>query len=593
MAAAVAFPSSGVPISLRNRLDRRWAAMKTERSSFDAHIRDIADYMRPRRTRFTQSKVNKGDRRDTNIVDNTPMIASRVCTSGMSGGLASPARPWFKYETDDMALMQVGAVKEWLNLLEALVRRIFHVSNVYNILPTLCDELSLFGTAASIVDDHFDRVIHLNALTWGEYCLGIAEDGSVDTLYRECRMSVWQVVRKFVRQANGEMDWNRASLTVKSLYDSGNYDSWVDVMHAIEPNPDFDPEKMSPLTMAWRSVYWEPATSSGPDGNKLLRRSGYRENPIIAPRWEVIGNDVYGQSCPGMNALGDARQLQIQQKRKGEAIEKTVRPPTQGPASTANRFVGTLPGYHNVVATAANGGDGIRPVYQINPNIAELVNDIEDTRERIRQAFFVRDFLPISAMQGVQPKNQFELSERKAEGLLVLGPTVERLNNEMLNPLHERVISRIYEVSEPFWAVGEQGMLPPPPKELQGRPINILYTGTLAQVQKGVAISGVEQYANFAAGLIGAGFKDAALKFDAEQAMDEYADMLGLPVSIVRSDEMVVAMKQAMAEQEAAARMAQAAPAIRDIAEAGKAASETNIGGGVGALEAMLGNAGQ
>lgn len=589
MAYSGAVPSASSPVNLRDYLNRRMSSMKLERTSYDAHIRDIADHMRPRRTRFTQSKTNKGDRRDNLIYDNTPLIASRVLTSGMNSGMASPARPWYRYETEDLDLMEYGPVKAWLNELESLMRRIYHASNTYNVLPIIFDELGLFGTGVGLVDDHFDKVIQLTPFTWGEYCLGLGPDRSVDTLYHEMRMTVWQTVGKFVRQRNGDMDWSKCSTMVKTAWDKSNYDMWVDVHHAIEPNPDRDASKKHAQAMPWRSIYWEP-NANDKEAGSFLRRSGYRENPIIAPRWEVVGNDIYGGSCPGMNALGDARQLQIQQKRKGEAIDKMVRPPTQGGASLANRYINTLPGAHNVVADVQNGG--IRPIYEVTPQLQHMIADIEDTRERIRNAFFVRDFLPISNMQGVQPKNQFELSERKAEGLLVLGPVVERLNNEMLSPLHDRAISRVFEASEAFWRMGENGMLPPPPPELSERPINVTYISTLAQVQKGIAISGVEQYAQFAAGLIAAGFTEAGLKFDAEQAMDEYADMLGLPAKIVRSDEVVQAMKKEMEQQKQAAQIQAAAPAMKDMTSAAKDLSETDVGGGRGALEAILGNMG-
>ncbi|MDM3671847.1 portal protein, partial [Proteus mirabilis] len=50
----------------------------------------------------------------------------------------------------------------------------------------------------------------------------------------------------------------------------------------------------------FKSVYFEVAG----DNEKVLRDSGYDEFPIMAPRWEVNGEDVSGSSCPGMLALG-------------------------------------------------------------------------------------------------------------------------------------------------------------------------------------------------------------------------------------------------------------------------------------------------
>ena len=52
---------------------------------------------------------------------------------------------------------------------------------------------------------------------------------------------------------------------------------------------------------------------------QFLRESGYEEFPGVAPRWEVNDGRVYGDS-PAMDALGDNKQLQIQERRKGQGI---------------------------------------------------------------------------------------------------------------------------------------------------------------------------------------------------------------------------------------------------------------------------------
>ena len=555
--------------------------MKQERMSWDAHVRDVFDQTRPRRTRFSQSQTNKGDRRNQQIVNNTGVRATRVLVSGLVNGMSSPAQPWFKYEPDDLELLEYGPVKEWLGQLERLVRRIFNKSNVYEALPTIYEELILAGTGAGLVEDHFDDVIRVFPFTWGEYTLALNKDRRVDTLYRDMRMSVLQCVDSF--------GLGNVSTTIKTLYDNGEYDQWVDVMHAVEPNPHYDPDKADAASMQFCSVYWEPA-SSGPDGQKLLRKGGYRENPIIAPRWDVIGYDVYGSSSPGMEALGDMRQLQIQVKRKGEAIDKQVRPPTQGPASLADRFVSQLPGAHNVVANTAEGG--IKPVFEVQPNLQYFIADIQETEQRIEDTFFVPYILSISQMEGVQPRNQWEISERKGEGLAVLGPAVQRLQGELHNPLHNRVLNRIYDVCIPLWTIGAPAMLPPPPPELQGRPIAINYISALAQVQKASALSGMERLMNTVANPnVVQAYPEIRHKVDAQQWVDEFADHIGLPPRIVRSDEQVQALAEAEAQQQQMQQMAQMAQPAKDIAQAGKALSETHVGGGKGAMEAMIDNA--
>lgn len=560
---------SGKVLDLRDRLDRRWTALKSQRTGdgWDTHWRDIADHMRPRRSRFMLSNANKGTKINQSIIDNTGVMASNILASAMMNGMSSPAQQWFKYEPDDLELLDYGPVKDWIGMMERVVSRIFSASNTYEALPLIYDELGLFGTAASIVEDDFDDVIRLNTFTVGEYCLAVNKRRTVDTLYREMRMTVRNVIAMF--------GLKNVSSTVRSAYDSSNYDQWVDIVHAVEPNDLAEEGKVDAKNMAFRSVYWEAGADSGDNKKRCLRHSGYKQNPIIAPRWSVIGNDVYGRS-PGMDALGDVRQLQIQQKRKGEAIDKLVRPPTQGPAALADRFISQLPGAHTVVADMSQGG--VKALYEIRPDINALVADMEDTRARIEDAFFVPSILAISRMEGVQPKNQMELAERKGEGLLVLGPVIERLQNELHSPLHKRALARVIEVSLPFWQQGEAGMLPPPPPELEGMPLQVTYISALAQVQKSQRIQSMQIVSNEALKLVEL-FPEVRHKFDALQYMDEMQDAAGAPSRIIRGDDAVEEMAAQEQQAKQAQQMTEAMPAMKDAATALKTFAETPVNG--------------
>lgn len=576
--------AGGRSLSLRERLERRWGALKLERASWDTHVRDVFDQTRPRRTRFTQTQTNKGDRRNYQIINNTGVIASRVLTSGMVNGMSSPAQQWFKYEPQDLELREYGPVKKWLDELQRLVRRIFEASNVYETLPVIYEELGLAATGAAVIEDDFQDVIRLQPFTWGEYCLAIDGRRVVDTLYRDLRMTTLQVIERF--------GLDNVSQTVRAAYDQSNYDGWVDVMHAIEPNNDRDASKADARNMAWRSIYWEQGAQTEP--NKFLRVSGYAQNPIIAPRWDVVGNDVYGSSCPGMEALGDMRQVQIQEKDKGTAIQLMNKPPTQGPPSLSDRFVGKLPGNHTVTPSGAAGG-GVTPIYQINQNIETLNKDIENTEARINKAFYVDYILSISQMEGVQPRNQWEISERKGEGLLVLGPVVQRLQNELHSPLHERTLNRIYEVCVPLWKQGLPAMIAPPPPELQGMPIRIVYSGPLAKIQEAAGAAGIERLLSVVTAnpITAQLFPDMIDKIDGAHIIEELGNMYGAPAKVVRSDEDAAALAQQRQQQQQAAQLAAMAKPAADAASAAKSLSEAHVGGGKGALEAMLDQARQ
>jgi hypothetical protein len=315
--------------------------------------------------------------------------------------------------------------------------------------------------------------------------------------------------------------------------------------------------------MPYASVYWEPGAQDV--GGGILEDSGFLDCPIIAPRWEVISTDDYGIG-PGSDALPDIKALQLEQTRKLEAIDKKVRPPMKGPTSLKNARASLLPG--TITYVDDPNGQGFTPAMMVDLNLNDLREDMNEGRERIRQTFFADLWLMISQMEGIQPRNQFEIAERKEEKLLMLGPVLERVQNEMLGP----VIERAYEI------LSRRGMLPEEPEEIQQAGLQIEYTSILAQAQKAVATGAIERTVAFV-GNLAAAAPQTLDKVDFDQAVDEYAELLGTPPSMIVSDERVKAIRAEREEeakqQQRMQQMAAAAPAAKQGAEAAALLAQT------------------
>ena len=106
------------------------AQLENERSTFLSHWRECANYILPRRSRFYTTDVNRGDRRNQNIIDSTATLAARTLQSGMMSGLTSPARPWFRLTTPDPGLAEFGAVKGWLDIVTRRMINVLLKSNI-------------------------------------------------------------------------------------------------------------------------------------------------------------------------------------------------------------------------------------------------------------------------------------------------------------------------------------------------------------------------------------------------------------------------------------------------------------------------------
>ena len=89
----------------------------------------------------------------------------------------------------------------------------------------------------------------------------------------------------------------------------------------------------------------------------MLRVSGFHDWPVMTTRWDVQGNDPYGR-CPGMDALGDIKQLQQETRRKAQAIDKMVNPPLLADVQLKNQPMSLLPGGTTYVSGLSAGPRG-------------------------------------------------------------------------------------------------------------------------------------------------------------------------------------------------------------------------------------------
>lgn len=539
-------------------LMQRWAALDMEFSSWRPHLQDISDYLMPRSGRFFAQDRNRGGKRHNNIYDNTGTRSLRVLAAGMMAGMTSPARPWFRLTTADPDLAQRDDVKEWLSDVTRLLLEIFARSNTYRALHMMYGELGAFGTAADIMLDDFDSVIHHHTLTAGEYRIATDAKGYVSTLYRKFDMSVSQLIGEF-----GEANVSDA---VRRLHADKKLDTWVTVIHAIEPRADYDTRMRDSKNMPWASCYFE----YGQDKDRLLRESGYKRFRGLCPRWEVTGGDIYGNS-PGMEALGDIKQLQQEQFRKGQAIDFMTKPSLQMPTSMKGREVSMLPGGSTYV-DAATAQTGVRPAWEVNLRLDHLLADVQDVRERIRGSFYTDLFLMLANQPITGKMTATEVAERHEEKLLMLGPVLERQHNELLSPKIEMTFDRALEA----------GLIPPPPQDLQGQNVNVEFVSMLAQAQRAIATNGIDRFVGNL-GVI-AQYKPAVLdKFDEDEWAERYSDMLGVDPKLIVAGPQVAIIRKQRAEQIQAqqqmAAMEQGSNTAKNLAAAktGEPSALTNV----------------
>mgnify|MGYP003652919088 CR=1 FL=1 len=416
--------------------------------------------------------------------------------------------------------------------------------------------------------DDFESVCRFYTHTAGSYYIAQNDRLQVDTFAIKRERTVRQMVSEF--------GLDKVSSMVKNLHEKGQMDTWVPVTQFISPNPKFTPDGTN-LEMPFMSKWYEENSNEG----RYLKEGGFEEFPVHVARYALTAEDIYSTNSPGMVSLGDIKSIQVMEKRKAQAVEKMLNPPLKGPPTLRDSPVSSLPG--GLTLYDGDGQkEGLSTIYQIQPQINEMRMEIEATERRINEAYFVDLFLAISSMQGVQPRNQLELSQRNEERLLMLGPSLERLQQDFLSKIVERLFNQVMRAN----------IMPPPPEELAGVSLNIRFVSAIAQAQRSHEVGTMERAVGFAGSL--AQFDPSVLdKLNTDASFERYVQLIGGNPSILVPDAEVAEMRAAREEQKKqqaqAIQAQQKASALSSTAKAGKTAVEAEVAAQANAAAAPQG----
>lgn len=547
----------------------RLLGLRTNRYSWWTHWRELADYFLPRRYRWiiTPNQQSRGSPINQHILDSTGVICARNLASGLVSGKSSPTRPWFKLRVGTVDSTTTSPISLWLAECERILYLVFAESNFYNSIAQFYYDLVIFGTATQLIYEDFDNVINCYNPCAGEYYIDIDGKFRPTIFYREFTMTISAVVSEFGLE--------NCSDSVQRAYtnpDGASLTREIIIAHSLEPNDDGRAAEFGfPSAFAMRELYWEWGGSASPQGGNtqpsgFLRRKGYYDRPNICGRWDLVSNDAYGRS-PGMDALPDQKQLQLESRRKAQAIDKMVNPPLVADVQLKNQPASLLPGGMTYVqGYTSSGKPGIASIYDTKFPVNEITEDLNEVRSRLSKTFFNDVLMTASQYETRSNVTAIEWDMRKSESLVALGPALERIDHEVLGPVLDRV----------FGIATRAGILPPAPPEIQGQMIQVEYVSMLQQAQQAAASAGIERVLQLAGGLLPAK-EDIMDNIDADYALDKYSELLNNDPKIIRSPEAVAQIREQRQQAQQAAAQAEQ---LKALSEAGKNLGNIELGGG-------------
>lgn len=550
---------------LRKYAESRRGSLMMDLEQWRTDCQQVSRYVDPARGRWdtnnssqtTSQTPPKRSRKD--IINSTATTCVRVAAAGFSSHMTSKSRPWFQVDASDPALRDQYDVRVWSGEVTDQLRDTLARSNFYKAIPMAYTEDVMFGIAAMLMPEHPEEIVTFHTLTYGTFAIGLNQFGEVDTLYR------W--FNKTARQIKAEYPGVKLPDGVENALKNNKPDTYFTIQALIERNPDEKPG-MGPLGLQlpqfrpWREIIWMTAGNEKSIG--CLKVNGYYEQPFVAFRFAPVGDDVYSTS-PCIDALGDIKQLQYNEGQKLKLMDLLAEPPLGVPEHLRNQPASLAP-RSKTYLPPSQVGQAAGPLYQPNANAVTVVTtEIRELEARIRETLFYPLFLMLASLDD-RERTATEIAERRDERATVLGPTVESITDEGLDP----IILRVFRILE------RRQMLPALPESLTDKPLKIEYTSILAQAMKASAVGGIERAFQFVAGQFQATQDPAVLdKWDADQAADEYATRLNIPPKIVRSDEAVQQIRAGRAQQAQMQQMAAMAKPALDATAAFKNLAET------------------
>jgi hypothetical protein len=554
--------------------ERRLNRLRNWRLSWWSTWGTIAEYLLPRRYHFlvVANRYAKGSDLNTTIVDGTPTLAMQTCSAGLWSGLTSPTRPWVELGVGSNEDDADPAGQAWAQAALSAATYVWAQSNLYTAMAQFFQDVVTFGTSVILIYEDDDQVIRCYVPAAGEYFLGVDGRLGVSTFYREYTATVEAIVDQF-----GLVN---CPTEVRQLWRDGSLDTEFVVAHSIEPNVPIqkgDSEiRVVPKSFPYAEVYWLRGRST----ERELSRRGFHAKPFGVGRWSTVSNDPYGRG-PGHDALGDIKQLQLETRRKAEYLDKLLQPPMGAHPSLKNQPSDIRPGGITYFASD-QAQKGFFPLYQVEPTAyGAVTEDIQQVQQRIERTFFVDLFMAITNMEGVQPRNEMELTKRDLERLQALGPFITLFESEVAQP----IVLRTIDIME------RRGLLPPRPPGIQGDNLRVKVNSMLKVAQSAAVNASIASVVSQAISMSQAakesGAPDPLDRLDMDKALEAMArNAAEFPMAVLRPDAVVQQMRN---QKTTAAQQATAAQIAPSAVTAAQQLSKTDPN--AGALGALLGNA--
>lgn len=518
-------------------LFREMAALESQRGQWESLWQELANWVMPRKADITEQQEGPDGSREAELYDGTAATSNETHANGMCAWMHPFDSPWFAYKPPPH-LDGIDTVESWFSRVTEVATEVLVASNFHTEIHEVHLDRSGFGTAALQVEPDFDDVVRFESLPVGSYVIGEDSKKRVDTVGRRFELSAWAAKQKF----SGLTDKLPAKV-LECADDPARRHEKFWFRHVVKPRVSEDQGRPGALGLPWASYYLCE------DGRCLVRESGFEFMPVLVTRylrWSR-GHMPYGY-CPAWRAMADTRMLNHLQKHLAALVEVSAFPRMLLPGDFEGKV--DVSAYGQTFYDPSMG----KPEEWLTGGRYDVgVDFLQRQQEAVEKAFAVDVFRMFAETD--KEMTATEVLERRNERLVQFSPTIGRFQNELLNPVLERVFIYLVRRSMPLWMRGVDGDLPLPPEELVtagGFEPDVDYQSRMALAlrdHEGAAFLRILQIGSEAEQVI-PGILD---NFDLDKGFRDLARGTGVKESVIRKEKDLVEIRRMKAEQAAAA----------------------------------------
>jgi len=519
-------------MNICEKIVSRYDKLNSARMNFSCLYQDIAEFFYPTKANIT-TKRYPGTQNNQRIYDSTAVLSASRLASSLQSTLTSDVVQWFDLVTTNEALNRMENVKRWLADSTDRMFVALQLSNFGSAANETYQDLTTFGCSLMLEEEAVPVRGGFGGLVFqtyyqNEYVWDVDESQRVNEVYRSNKMMLTDIVERF-----GEKN---LTTKMQEAWRNGKYEAEFTIIHAVLPRSDYI--IYGPQTrMPWASVY------VCLEDKEIVKESGYRRFPYVAPRFSLSSDESYGRS-PAMDAVPDTRTLNRIVELELRSMVKAVNPPlTTDDDGVLGGTIVLKPGG----ITYVRQGSYLKALESgVRFDVVNLKK--MELQDAIRKAFFMDQlFLP---PQQNTPPTAAEINRRTEQMFGIMGPQASRLVVELLRPL----------VRNTFDIMRNAGAFDEPPVEVleefarTGQPvITVNFKGALARAQKMNDVIAAERWLAEVVGPAAQINPESIDMVDTDEFVRMGGERLGVPLSIVRDPASVTKIRKQRANVQAAA----------------------------------------